>query len=539
MTISQGFLLSQRAEASPQSPNWYVNNQSPAGILMLTSDTNFNSIFPGSDDFCWEAWINPINVSFLGNNLGLIVGWGSGGNQGGVSASNFALGIVNDSNGVWAQCYILGNSSTFIYALPVESWNTWMHIAFSRIGDTFNVWVNGQLSSQLTGISDSLTQTNVNADGFWLFTGPVGDRDQTYTTFLGCLWKNMRYVIGSSVYGNVNTFTPPSINVNIPTISGTQYIWYPNQDTLMGFQNSAVPPFSGPYPTNYQILPWEFYGLEGSTGSGRPITVLYSNPENQQLTLQIAFPVNSFIGGTWVNNGTNPNQPMITTNGPTPPFGTSCGDFSMSGTDVRISSTDSSLANFSSLFRLYIWVYIPATITNECKTILAVENSGGMVINIGRVGQDIDWLSISSFGGSELAYGKHIWARNAWNLICIQRGGNAPNPVAAWAGVYGQNYASNVNLIDTGAENFNFADTGTVSIGCTSGSTVSSEMFFNQILLFNMGIGQLLDGNIFPVDQATIPTIEVPSESEYTSLACCFDFQGTNGDTNIQPIGPT
>ena len=62
-------------------------------------------------------------------------------------------------------------------------------------------------------------------------------------------------------------------------------------------------------------------------------------------------------------------------------------------------------------------------------------------------------------------------------------------------------------------------------------------MYFNQILGFSSaynGYGQVA---IFPFGTATIPIIDIPTQY-YTDLAAGFDFQGTNGQTSIQPIAP-
>jgi hypothetical protein len=200
------------------------------------------------------------------------------------------------------------------------------------------------------------------------------------------------------------------------------------------------------------------------------------------------------------------------------------------------------MGSFSGGFLIYIWFYVPATITNEKKTIIAVENTDGFVLSIGRTGLGLDWLSVSAFGGAELAYGTHIWARNAWNFLCVQKyydGSPSNSTFTAWAGAQGDNYAANLNLTDNGATAFNFAASGNVSIGCTSGSNVSSQMYFNQILVFSSPFTSALVGNFAP-DAASIPVLVIPTINyQNSSLTAAFDFQGTNGDTNIQPVYPT
>jgi hypothetical protein len=337
----------------------------------------------------------------------------------------------------------------------------------------------------------------------------------------------MRYVIGDSVYGNVSTITPPSLTANISAITGTQYIVYPSPTSQIRYNGTYVPDYDG--------ASWQFTPYNGSGGAGAPTNVLYAYPSDVQETVS-GYPVYPPQSkGTWTNNGTNPNQPKITTGGPTPLYGTSCGDFTATGTNVNISSSDSAMADFSQSLVYYIWFYVPANITNECKSIINVETTNGFQLNIGRPGQGLDWVSVYAFGGSELSYAPHIWARNAWNFLCIQReNGGSGGPLSAWAGANGDTVAVNLNMSDNGVGTFAFAGSGTVTIGCPTGSTVSCQMYFNQIL----GFTEYNDlASIYPYNEPTIPIIPIPTQV-YSSQAIGFDFQRTNGSTNIQPIAP-
>lgn len=522
------FVSGEGAGAKPPSETtWIVDKPHTAGILMANSQPNYANIFPGVEDFCWEAWIKPQSFSVFAPTSGILVGWGSGENSPGWVNSNFALGLNRDASGIWAQCRLLGSTSTLVSALPDTSWDTWMHVAFARSGSVISAWLNGQLCSQLTGVTTDISSTNITSDGYFLFTGPAGDRDQTYSTPTGCQWRNMRYVIGSSVYGSGANFTPPLFNVDIPTISGSKYIWYPNQDTLMGYVED-------PYPLNFESEAWIFNGFNGDTAYVRPTTILYSYPELRAMTVATSGGI-PLTQGTWTNEGTAPYQPKITTNGPTPIIGTSCGDFTAQGTNVRISSTATSIARFNGYFRLYVWVYIPSGIIDECKTILAVETTDGFVLKIGRQGLGLNGLSICSFEGVELSYASHDWVLDSWNMIYVQK--DQLIPIAAWVGASAQgSYANNLNMIDSGSSTFTFAEGGSVSIGCTSGSNVSSQMFFNQIVNFCAGFNQVDGTPLYPSDLRLIPMIAIPPNTGYAGLSGFFDFQGANGDTNIQPI---
>lgn len=525
MGIAQGVIMAGDLQPQAEIPLFEVYNDTTAGLLLSSSDPNYADIYPGTSDFCWETWIKPFGWV---NQPAPIVAWDAT-NAGG--STTFGLSIRPDATGgaagiIGFTIVLAGYTSTQIATLAASYWNTWFHVAFAKIGTTIKCWAAGTLVAEITGVTTDLDFATLGGNGHWLFTGPVGDRDESYAFPLGCNFRNMRYVIGSSVYGNVSTITPPSLTTNIPVVTGTQYIIYPSPSSQIRYGGTYVPDYDG--------ASWQFAQYNGSTTSIYPTTVLYAYPSDQAATVS-AYPSTPQAKGTWTNNGTNPNEPKITTVGPTPLYGTSCGDFTATGTNVRISSSDTGMADFSLGFLYYIWFYVPASITNESKSIISVETTSGFQLNIGRPGQGLDWLSVYAFGGSELAYAPHIWARNAWNFVCIQRDNQgAGGPVVAWAGANGDTVATNLNMTDSGATAFSFASTGTVSIGCPSGSTVSCQMYFNQILGFTD-----YNGNpaLYSPSAATIPIIAIPTQF-YNGESIGFDFQGTNGSTNIQPVAP-
>ena len=90
-------------------------------------------------------------------------------------------------------------------------------------------------------------------------------------------------------------------------------------------------------------------------------------------------------------------------------------------------------------------------------------------------------------------------------------------------------------MIDaTGGAYYAFGDAPTVRIGSKSGSTVSCQMYLNLIQQTNR-YSNTGPSDVYPDDQATIPV----QTWQYRHFAPgeTFTFQGTNGSTNIQPLG--
>jgi hypothetical protein len=529
MGIAQGILAGGRLQPAAQSQFWQAYDDLCAALYVGNGDPNFASLYPGTQDFCWECWINP---QAWYNQPALIVSWALGAGSA-VAGSNFSLGIspnIDGSNTIAFDAYVLGASTTRIATLPSTYWNTYIHVAFLRSGSNINVYANGILVGQLTNFTGNLDVATTGGGAWFAFCGPVGDRDQSNPYPLSAYWRNMRYTVGNSVYGNVSSFTPPSLTANIAPTAGTQFIFWPSTTTDLT---------TSPIVADYATVVYQFVPYNGNATAVYPQTSLYAYPSLVQL-IPLVPSYGGGSAGTYTNNGTGNATPKITTTGPTPVLGNSCADFTATGTNVRISSTNSSLSSINRAFCIFIWFYVPANITNEMKSIINVEVTDGFVLRIGRPGQGLDWVSVAAYGGSELAYGAHIWARNAWNYLVVQRKDTGTvGAISAWAGANGDNYAVNLNMTDTGGTGFLFANPGNVSIGCPSGSAVSSQMYFNQLMVFGSGNDNGQQAGVYDPAAATIPIAYVPTTAYPGSpMYCLFNFQGTNGNTNIQPIAP-
>lgn len=529
MSITQGFMLAQEAQLPPTSGLWTYQSNGLCSLYMSPGVANYANNFPGTQDFCWETWV--CLKSFL-NNPVMITAWGSGGNAGSPGASNFSLAIVNSNVGslFGFRVYALGSVSTTIKAVSEAAMfdNTWGHLAMSRSGTTISVWFKGELWALLEDFTGDLSAANVGGDGYWIAAGPSGDRDEDYPFGLTGSFRNTRWTIGNAIYtAGALTITPPPLLPEIQPVTGTQWIFWP-QNTTDAFYGGA----GTPWLPDYNGGSFAFSGASGTSQGFQVDQIGYTLPDNYPVT-PVKYGGFSALGtGTWTNNG----AAVITNTGPTPIIGTTCGDFTSNTTNNNISSTDSELRNCSGSFFMTMWFYVPGIITNESKTVISCEGiTNGFVLNIGRPGQGLDWLSAYAADGTEVSYAKNIWARNAWNYITVQsdQSFSGAGVIAAWAGVNGDSYAKNLNMIDVSGTGYTFGNATTVRIGSKSGSTVSCQMYLNLIQQAN-GYSNWGNSVVYPNNQATIPMQAwqyrhfVPGET--------FTFQGAPLSTNIQPI---
>jgi hypothetical protein len=541
MSIAQGFMLSQEAQSAfPTAGIWSYESSLDSGMYMPTGAPNFANIFPGTQDFCWETWIQPLNTVVAFTEVFTITAWQSGGNSPGPSASNFSLYFDKNANGtglMTVRAKLFGDVSTVIKAVSQATIfdGGWHHLAMSRSGTTVSVWFNGELYGLIEGNTSNLTQANVASDGYWMTTGPTGDRDESFFPGLAARCRNTRWTIGNAVYSIGSTITPPSLVDQLPAVTGTQWVWWPNNTTNAFYYASGG--LSNPWSPDLNPGNYQFTSVSGSTSGASVCPAGLVLPTNQTTTPTPFQRFEPQTTGTWTSPGTGGSQPTITTSGPPggPIIETACGNFTATGTDVRISSTNSALLTWNNSFFMTLWIYVPAAITNECKTLIYCSGTtDGFVLNIGRPGQGLDWLSVYNSGDTELAYAPCIWARNAWNYITIQQdtgnGSTTNGAISAWAGANGDSYARNLNMTTLTAPWFGGT---TVSIGCKPGSAVSCQMYVNLIQqtcgVSNYGTSIAYDSALALIPMQTWQYRKlVPGE--------IFTFQGTNGSTNIQPL---
>jgi len=184
---------------SPYGSNWSNYFDGSGDDLMVANNTAFDF---GSGDFTLEAWICP-----TGN-----IGAGYGGIITKYAASfqdTFGL-LLNDARTIRFFVTYSDNSSDDVTSVTTVSYNTWNHIAVTRSGTTFRVFINGTQSNTFT--NSKALKTTTSRLG-------IGNFDGYSQTFLGYI-SNARVVKGTAVY--TAAFTPST--TPLTAISGTSLL---------------------------------------------------------------------------------------------------------------------------------------------------------------------------------------------------------------------------------------------------------------------------------------------------------------------------
>jgi hypothetical protein len=195
--------------AEQYSPETYGGSGYFDGTGDYLTISNDSALLFGSGDFTVETWVYKTTAS-----VGWIAGFWSYTNPGNQSwalydSSGYAFTIQGDQG---AEDY------TILSAANSSVLNQWTHVAVTRSGSTWKLFVNGVQSATATYSGTLATPGNV------LGIGIVENAPNTYSSYL----SNLRVVKGTAVY--TANFTPPTAPVTAVD----------NTSLLLNFTNAGI-----------------------------------------------------------------------------------------------------------------------------------------------------------------------------------------------------------------------------------------------------------------------------------------------------------
>lgn len=161
--------------------------------LGLPSSSKFAT---GTSDFTLECWYYPVSKATQYPRIFQV------GTSFWITSDNWALLDRHDSAPTkfsWA-CYNLGGNSLLLTSTTTVTNNVWYHIALTRSGSTFRLFINGTLESTYTN-SGAVT-TNAST-GAWVASA-AGTGDSTAHAYI----DDLRFTKGVARY--TDNFTPPT-----------------------------------------------------------------------------------------------------------------------------------------------------------------------------------------------------------------------------------------------------------------------------------------------------------------------------------------
>jgi len=208
-------------------------------------------------DFTIEAWVYPGTQT---NSVDSVFGYG------------FFTTMLYRNGSTWS--WEVGNGSSNFFTLTGTcTQNTWQHVALTRSGNTYTMWVNGVSASTTTNANSPATASRTLAIG-------VNNSASTTQCFTGYI-SNFRIVKGTAVY--TANFTPPT--APLTAISGTSLLTCmsgfgatfsdlsSNNFTITRFGNAAItgvattPPGAAPFSASLPGSP-SYVTVGGGMPSG-------------------------------------------------------------------------------------------------------------------------------------------------------------------------------------------------------------------------------------------------------------------------------
>ena len=187
---------------SPFGSNWSNYFDGTGDYLSIPTNAAFEF---GSGDFTTECWIYPIAFNAIDGGF-MTVGAQDGG------ASWVLRGAANESLSftTWSSGGTVGIS--FSSAAGSLKFNNWSHIAVTRSGNTWGIWVNGTSVATTTG-SSAIGNTGRPAYIAYGYSSTAGRQQNCYIS-------NVRWVKGTAVY--TGAFTPST--TPLTAIAGTSLL---------------------------------------------------------------------------------------------------------------------------------------------------------------------------------------------------------------------------------------------------------------------------------------------------------------------------
>ena len=155
--------------------------------------------FAAGGDFTVEAWVNAIKFA----NAATIVGcWDQTGATGGVGGDAWLFNI--STSGVLQFAWSPETVSNYFITGGQLVLNTWHHVALTRSGNTFRIFLDGAITG--TGTNSSVNNTNT--------TLTIGSYSRTLSAYY---WhgyiSNVRILKGEALY--TSSFTPPKRELTV------------------------------------------------------------------------------------------------------------------------------------------------------------------------------------------------------------------------------------------------------------------------------------------------------------------------------------
>ena len=275
-----------------------VNNGQTSGsfngttqYLTLTNNVAFDFGANNTTNFTIETWVHPGTFTLLssGTAFTILGTYPTSGTQSGYALSYNTSGFLIFTTVVTGTAQTITATNN---ALPV---NAWSHVAVTRSGSTYRLFVNGVQTTTSGSITTNVASTNGNAI-------TVGGLNYTGTTqYMAGFLSNLRVTSGAALY--TSGFTPSTSPLTTSPGSGTVILLLPLN----------VVPFTDTSATEAAVTNLGTTTLGSSSPFTQTITAAAYDPLSPYVSpapvMNLATaPATATVGTTWSDISGNGNN---------------------------------------------------------------------------------------------------------------------------------------------------------------------------------------------------------------------------------------
>ena len=243
---------------TPVTYSSYFVTGAPGSYLSVPTNTQLDF---GSSDFTVECWIYPVAFD---STDGAFMGVGPQSGSASWLVRGFSTGVVT------FVAWTAATTASISLSTPASSitFNAWNHIAVTRSGSSFTIWING-VSKATTTSSSAIVNTGRSAFINYGYSNSAG---RTQTAFI----SNVRWVKGTAVYNsNFAPSTQPLANIANTSLLACQSATFTDSSTnkfaitaVGSAQPTTVNPFGSTFVKSTGYTAAEYSGSMYFDGTG-------------------------------------------------------------------------------------------------------------------------------------------------------------------------------------------------------------------------------------------------------------------------------
>jgi hypothetical protein len=333
----------------------------------------------GANNFTLELFVHPLSATLAGGLIG----------RRATTAAFAGVNLVAASNAITATATVNGTTYGVTIASAASAIKPfqWNHIAFSRSGNTWTLYINGAASGTPVTLAGTVPA------GSAVFT--TGASSAAFSDYISnCLISNVRLVVGATTaYSTVASI--PTVPLDLTaTTANTKLLYSCAATGVVNNSQGGVITSSGAAGAAVSLTTTNArYGSGSVSYSGTTMSMYSIMPNAQQDTAQLWAGDFTIEGWAWMNQAQYGTAQTLVSFGATTTTGFSLNITSTA--NLSFTSTGTTITASAGLFRPRVWTHFAVVRSGISTNNLAMYLNGQLV---GRGTSSVVFNSVSTVG---------------------------------------------------------------------------------------------------------------------------------------------